>query len=255
MRLLPALTALPTAPLAPRHQPRAAAYAHYRQCLRWDFGFHCVFCLLHERDFMPTGGEGFAVFWIKHREPQSRQAALKNAYDNCLWACRLCNHARGATAVKDGAGRRLLDPRTDAWAARFEIQGHSLEVKAAGDGDAEYTHLAYDLADARKTTMRRRRATRVPLLIRAVRQHLADEAALLERAKSVRGVKQRACVLEAENARRLADFALSDLQDCAAVLPADAVPCSCRRHGALPAWLDTQLRDDAAALGHTGPSA
>jgi hypothetical protein len=156
MRIRPSQLELPTTPLTRRHRPKRTKRRHYaafRSCLRWEFGFTCGLCLLHETDFVPTGVEGLAVTSIEHVKAQSRSQAKRNAYANCIYACRLCNTARAARPNKDSAGRRLLDPTKDAWAAHFRFDGARL-APIPGDPDAEYTAEAYDLADERKTRLR-----------------------------------------------------------------------------------------------------
>ena len=167
MRILPARIQAPKSPFHRRHDPADATgqegYQRFRACLRWDFGFTCALCLLHEADLGGGPGvEGLALTGVEHRTPQSADPALRNVYSNCLYACRLCNTARGAKAAQTPSGR-LLDPTVDAWAAHFDVVESHLVARDA-DTDAAYTHVAYDLDDPRKVERRR------------VREEVVDDA-------------------------------------------------------------------------------
>lgn len=157
MKIRPAQLDLPSSPIARQHKPKKrtgkSGYRNYRQCLRWDFGFTCSLCGLHESDFKPTGVEGLAITSVEHVVAQSEDEDQRNDYNNCLYACMLCNTARNATARRDAKGRRLLDPTQTSWADHFEFSGYEL-VARHGDADAEYTAESYDIGDPRKTRMR-----------------------------------------------------------------------------------------------------
>ncbi len=58
MRTLPRQTQPPATPIERRHAPAPGRYDSFRPCLRWDFGFTCAFCLLHEADLAEHGTEG-----------------------------------------------------------------------------------------------------------------------------------------------------------------------------------------------------
>jgi len=158
MELLAELTLPPSVALTRRHRPIADpvdGYEAFRPCLRWEFGFHCAFCLLHEADLAPGGAKGSGLMWIEHFEPRSRRPDLADEYTNCLYACRWCNLSRGQKPVVED-GVRLLNPCTDAWADYFEIVQDELRAKTT-DPMAERTRRAYRLNDPRKTKYRRRR--------------------------------------------------------------------------------------------------
>ena len=109
MKILPPTTEPPPEPTRRRHEPAAGRYQTYRACLRWDFGFTCPFCLLHEADVVLHGAEGFGVFQIEHREPQHSEAGreLVDRYENVLYICVLCNRSRWDRPVQDAQGREL----------------------------------------------------------------------------------------------------------------------------------------------------
>lgn len=159
MLLLPPITKLPQAPFGRRHMPPRMKrdYTLYRNCLRWDFGFTCATCLLHERDLANYGTEGLGVTQIEHFQPQSLEPSRITDYSNLLYICRFCNGARSDCEVVDPqTGHRLLDPSLEIWAAHFTIVNDEI-LPNNGDGDAEYTAYTYDINDLRKVALRRRR--------------------------------------------------------------------------------------------------
>ena len=156
MRILPDRTAPPNSPFLRRHAPQEGAYQSYRHCLRWDFGFTCAVCLVHEADLKDIGAEGFALTAVEHYHPRSLRQDLVNSYDNCLYICRLCNTARSNRPAIDATGRRLLNITIDRWSDHFRLDGAKLESRD-GDANAQYTYEAYDIDDPRKRAMRRNR--------------------------------------------------------------------------------------------------
>lgn len=158
MTILPASTQPPDEALARRHTPRPVPrdYTLFRECLRWEFGFTCAICLLHERDLqIPGGTESWAVMHIEHIAP-GRTSALAATYGNLLYICRLCNGARSDQGVIDAQGRRLLDPTRDCWSSHFQLSHDRLQPHE-GDRDAAYTAEAYDINNPRKVGLRRHR--------------------------------------------------------------------------------------------------
>ena len=153
-QILPAVTVLPPVAAERRHSPEGA-YGTYRDCIRGDFGFTCPFCLLHESDLTSLGVEGLALTWIEHLLLKSTEGEA-DRYGNCVYACQMCNRARGRTASVCSDGAQLLDPTGVGWADHFERQDDRLSPRP-GDADAGYTWLAYDIDDARKVHARARR--------------------------------------------------------------------------------------------------
>ncbi len=213
--------------------------------MRWDFGFTCALCLLHEADlYGGHPGEGLGGTTVEHWVARSHDASLQGEYANCLYACRFCNRSRSARPTRQGEAR-LLDPTRDAWGEHFAAAADRLQA-VAGDGDADYTHAAYELDDPRKVARRRARreliADRLGLLARLESEitELLRLADLLRR----RDLRRFAAVLEQIRAIR-ADGrrALGDLYRYAAV-PRDA-PRTCRcaepRDHTLPGELDRQM--------------
>ncbi len=158
MEILPPQTQLPDSPTNRRHSPRRSAgntgYQRYRNCLRWEFGFACAFCLLHEADFAdPQGLRGSGSMTVEHRILRKDDPERSNDYSNCYLACRYCNRARGIKPVSQH-GAELLDPSVVPWSRHFKLEEDHLHP-IPGDRDAAYTHAAYNLDDPIKVELRR----------------------------------------------------------------------------------------------------
>jgi 5-methylcytosine-specific restriction endonuclease McrA len=189
MKILPPRIKPPEAEVVQSHSPPEytgkRGYRNYRDCLRWDFGFTCPFCLLHESDFMQEGTEGAGVMQIEHWVPRSEDAQLINEYSNCRYICRFCNQARQSQVV-EGSDGTLLDPANASWSEHFSLSDDTLEVSDAEDVDAKRTLNVYDLNDDRKIKRRKVR-----------RDRLEEHYKMLEEAADVRDQLQ-------EEARKLA---------------------------------------------------
>ncbi len=161
--ILPSTTLPPENARTQRHTPTPAnRYQAYRSCLRWDAGFTCCYCLLHESDLAPgyENAEGTALFWIEHIEPRSTSPELEDDYANRAFACRFCNNVRRDTPIKDESGARLLHPWRDAWADYFELHEDRLvprQANAKRHRDARYTSESYRINDERRVRLRRKR--------------------------------------------------------------------------------------------------
>jgi hypothetical protein len=160
-----------------RHTPRRTGdYRLYRPCLRWEFGFSCAFCLLHEADIVAAGAEGWGVMAIEHFVPQSNAPELVDDYTNCFYICTLCNSSRGDQANRDPDGKRLLNPCDHAWNELFMAEDDQVRPREEAGGDAAYTCETYDFNDPRKVRARRMRR----LLIRQCRSFLNSAGTLSE---------------------------------------------------------------------------
>ena len=73
-----------------RHGPNYGAYASYRDWLRDEFQYRCVYCLTRERFF-----NSLTLFEIDHFQAQSSAPSLIADYDNLYYSCRSCNLAKG----------------------------------------------------------------------------------------------------------------------------------------------------------------
>ncbi len=80
----------PTEPHVRRHGPGGYVdYGSYRDWLRDEFTFRCVYCLHRELWYGRTG-----TFDIEHSVPVSVDPARKCDYTNLLYSCRTCNVAK-----------------------------------------------------------------------------------------------------------------------------------------------------------------
>lgn len=201
--LLPPQTVPPDEVFVRRHAPAPIAknYVVFRDCLRWEFGFTCAICLLHEQDIIGwCGAEGWGVMQIEHMVPQSHDLRTVGTYSNLLYICRLCNGARSDTDREDGSGGRLLDPTSDVWSEHFTVSDDRL-VHAPADRNAAYTADVYVINDARKVRLRRAR-----------REHL--QGLVSELACEHRELTRLAGALQRADAAKL-----TDLQAAVAALP------------------------------------
>lgn len=88
--------AYPSAPYVRRHGPYGyKKYEYYREWLRDEFSFRCVFCLYREQ--WPST----QTWEIDHLLPKSKYAEKKTEYDNLLYVCRSCNANKAAKLVPD----------------------------------------------------------------------------------------------------------------------------------------------------------
>lgn len=229
MKILPPQTQLPANPTIRRHNPKPTRrWALYRACLRWDFGFTCPFCMLHEADlFGGMGGEGLGGVTVEHRIPRSEDDSWAGDYSNCLLACAFCNRARSNRPIRHGE-RRLLDPTEDSWANHFVISEDRIEP-VMDDPHATYTYESYDLNDNRKVLRRQKRRrliqSRLKILL-FMKEELNQllELAERERTTNPQAFSRHLQLIKGVRAQCLA--ALSDLARYAAI-PHDA-PASCR---------------------------
>lgn len=91
----------PTEPHARRHEPGGYQdYESYRDWLRDEFLFRCVYCLHREQWY----GRGVA-FTIDHQSPIVANPSGTLEYTNLVYACATCNNAkRGLRDVPDPCG-------------------------------------------------------------------------------------------------------------------------------------------------------
>lgn len=238
-------TVVPTTPITRRHHPQGR-YENHRPCLRWDFGFTCALCLVHEAHHAPETGrpggvEGGGAMWIEHVVPQSASTRDRNRYSNCLWSCRACNRARDVIPGVGPEGQRLLDPTQAAWGAHFTLRMDHQRAEAfldtpSDDRDGGYTQTTYDINAPLKSAMRYWRWKRVLTLVRYV-EELAREIPLLEHLAQTLPVPQEAAdaaTRVVESRERLREH-LSELDRRWRSVPADApASCACGARCELP---------------------
>lgn len=82
----------PVGPHARRHGPEGYDdYSSYRDWLRDEFTFRCVYCL-HRELWDPRG----TAFHIEHSVPVKEHPEGECDYSNLLYACATCNEAKKA---------------------------------------------------------------------------------------------------------------------------------------------------------------
>lgn len=87
----------PTSAHVRRHGPQG--YSHYRQYRDWlrdEFGFRCIYCLRRER-----WTQFKAEFDIDHLIPQAVRPDLATNYDNLVYSCHTCNLDKSASLLPD----------------------------------------------------------------------------------------------------------------------------------------------------------
>jgi hypothetical protein len=119
----------PIEPHIRRHGPDGYEdYKSYRDWVRDEFMFRCVYCLHREQWY---GRE--ATFNIDHFLPVTADPLGKLEYTNLLYACATCNNAkRGILGVPDPcrvAFADCINVREDGWVEAMNKVGDSLVKK------------------------------------------------------------------------------------------------------------------------------
>lgn len=209
---------------APPLQEGRYGYQSFRQCLRWEFGFTCAFCLCHESDLALHGVEGSGLTGVEHFVPCTTDPKLVNDYANCFYACRFCNLDRASQAnVDPERGGRLLNPCNQMWAQCFERAGDELRPRDQ-DPDARYTHQIYNLDHPRKVSMRRFRRETLEAYLAVLQQGPPLYDRLMSRAIET---AEPALISEAECLASYIQKA-HDFLILYSIIPEDRrCPCSC----------------------------
>jgi len=89
---LPAPFAYPSKPHIRRHGPQGySRYRQYRNWLRDEFAFRCIYCLRRET-WLTTRRD----YQIDHFLPKSEHPDVERDYDNLVYACSECNGTKAA---------------------------------------------------------------------------------------------------------------------------------------------------------------
>lgn len=70
----------------PRNMPISGHYPDWRNLLRREGYYQCVYCSIHESIF-----GGFRNYHIEHYKPKSIFPELEDDYKNLFYACGICN--------------------------------------------------------------------------------------------------------------------------------------------------------------------
>jgi hypothetical protein len=240
VNVLPPSPSLPTERIARTHTPRTKSFPSFRECLRWEFGFSCAFCSLHEADVNELDLEGLGFMSIEHKEPQSRDSDQVHRYTNCFYCCKLCNRSRSDRPSNDTMGRELLDPCHDIWSSNFTYEDDSF--RPTSDNGA-LTQEAYDLNDARKIRLRRHRRGLLEDALRVIRDYPALLREAVETAATADSSGQLFLSSIARSIREQIQRAIGDLERFRAVPDSAPDRCACRSatRCALPVHLQKQL--------------
>jgi 5-methylcytosine-specific restriction endonuclease McrA len=209
------------------HIPESATrYSQFRNCLRWDHGFTCPYCLLHESDLIEHGADGTGLISIEHILTQHRNQSLTSTYSNCVLACRFCNRSRGVSEAMSPGGQRLLNPLVDSWRDNFRWRGAELEPKCAHP-DAARTAEVYDVNAPRKVWARERRAERIGTGLAQLQESPTLIAELVACAKQEEDLQRRTKMIQtASLLTQSLERSKDDLRRYR-VIPSDA-PTHCR---------------------------
>ena len=114
----------PKEPHARRHGPAGYSdYESYRDWLRDEFLFRCVYCL-HREKWYGRGG----TFHLDHHVPVASDLGGMCEYTNLLYACAACNESKNAILG-------VPDPCQVAFGEclRVELDGHVVSLNQHGE--------------------------------------------------------------------------------------------------------------------------
>ncbi|TWT95762.1 HNH endonuclease [Neorhodopirellula pilleata] len=101
------------------HYPRGyEGYQRYKQWLRDEFQFTCVYCL-HRETWDHAGHRSFSV---EHKEPQSKNGENTHDYMNLVYACVFCNSCRQDIEIPDPESEAFSDHLTLLKTGRFQAR-------------------------------------------------------------------------------------------------------------------------------------
>src|SRR5262249_27249228 len=101
-------------------------YGSYKDWLRDDFLFRCVYCLEREM-WYPSRHSAFGVDYIKPKGVSSFKK-LKNVYENLAYACNRCNARKGTLL--------LINPREKPFGDHLKVNLDGTIKGLTLDGDA-----------------------------------------------------------------------------------------------------------------------
>lgn len=141
MTTAPDIYAYPEDIRARKHGPLGYShYDKYRDWLRDEFEFRCVFCLRRE-----TWSGRVGVFHLDHQAPRS--AGGGHEYSNLLYVCAACNLIKG--------GRTTASPERTAFNKALKVNGDGTIEALTLEGQRIIRELRLDSPD--HTSFRRRK--------------------------------------------------------------------------------------------------
>jgi len=214
-----------------RHDPKPGSYPRFKSCIRWEFGFSCAFCLLHEADLLPAGTWGWTIMQIEHSIARSKDVSLADVYTNCYYICERCNKSRGASPNQDDENNELLNPCNVSWEDYFERVGDELRPRAHSSS-ARYTWESYDLDDPSKVKIRERRRIWIEAHAAAILEIFEMEPALIDQLVESSEVDTVAELLKlidaARGVRKALYLLLHNLRQFRPIPEDRDIPCQCR---------------------------
>ncbi len=154
-------------PIRRQHAPKQRDYRSFRPCVRIEFSYRCVYCLVSETEVRPASPH--AGFEVDHFRPQRRPfRRLRNAYPNVYWACPLCNRTKGGawpTPEEEHRGFGFVDPCSDVPAAHLVVEGETVR-SVGGSSKGQYTIEVLNLNGAAHRERRRAHTDDADLLAR-----------------------------------------------------------------------------------------
>ena len=138
----------PESPHARRHGPYGLTYDKYKDWVRDEFQFRCVYCLHREK----WGKDGCRLFQLDHVVAWTADEAKRHIYENIVYSCGSCNWTKQE--------RPLPDPCSVAFHGfyRFEPDGSVTPLDRAGERYVEILGLdAPHLINFRRRTFRTHR--------------------------------------------------------------------------------------------------
>jgi hypothetical protein len=120
-------------------------YRHYRNWLRDEFTFRCVYCLRRETWLTLS-----ADWEIDHYLPKSEHPKAACDYDNLVYACNRCNRTKAAQYLPDPAAvayGRCVRADENGQIHWLTPEGQNL-VEALGLDDEDYTDMRRHILEA-----------------------------------------------------------------------------------------------------------
>jgi len=185
---------------------------------------------------------------IEHFTPVSHAEEKGNDYDNCFYACRLCNGARQDRPRQDEQGRNLIHLVGSVWGDRFALTEAGHLVPGEADRDAQYTAEAYDLNDPRKVVARQTRKRHLEAWMKLFQEGPRLVASLISLCETEVSSEKASRLLEAAFViQQQLEQAREDIRRYAAVPEDASLECRCGNRGqcSLPSWLEEQIQEMA----------
>jgi hypothetical protein len=114
-------------------------YASYKDWLREEFSFRCVYCLTREK-WCPSGHRDFAV---EHIVPKVSNKRLQTVYENLAYSCHLCNSRKGTQLT--------LNPRTNPFGTHLFVMPDGTITGLTPDGSKMILQMGLDEDELNET--------------------------------------------------------------------------------------------------------